>query len=547
MRCAYPNLRNEDIPPFCVHGSLCHNETMNDTTLITALHDPGVYDHPVTDVRLVETHISWVLLTGDYVYKIKKPVDLGFLDFSSLAARRYYCERELALNRRLAPELYLEVVSLTGSPAAPEINGKGEPFEYAVKMRQFDPQQQLDRLLQRGELETRHIDQLADLIAEFHDHIETAGPDSHHGTPEAVWGPMQENFDLIRSRLLDAADQTRLARLYRWSEAQFQRLKGIISQRKRDGFVRNCHGDMHLANITLLDDQVRVFDCIEFNEDLRWIDVMSEIAFTTMDLADRDRPDLAARLLNRYLQGSGDYAGLAMLRLYQVYRALVRAKVAMIRHGQEGLTDDERQQSLAQYRDYARLAESFTRAQTPTLFIAHGVSGSGKTTLTQPLLERYDMIRLRSDVERKRLFGLAEQERSGSATGAGIYTAAASEKTYRRLREVARQILEAGYSTIVDATFLKRHQRQLFSELAVELDLALVILHFHADPALLRQWIRERQAAGKDASEADIQVLEHQLANEEILQGDEARHIITIDSGREDAVQTLIEAVSKLP
>jgi len=516
---------------------------MNQTKLIIALQQPQVYNHPVAEIRLIETHISWLILTGDYAYKIKKPVDFGFLNFSSLDQRKYYCQQELQLNQRLAPELYLEVVALTGTPDHPGINGTGEPLEYAVKMRQFDPKQQLDILLQQDKLSNDHIDQLADTIATFHQQIEIAADDSPFGTPDAAWQPVEENFQQIRPRLQDSNELAQLERLEQWSHEGFDQLKPLFKQRKQAGFIRNCHGDMHLANITLIDDKVTIFDCIEFNENFRWIDVISEIAFTTMDLIDRQRPDLAARLLDRYLQRTGDYAGLALLQFYQVYRALVRAKVAIIRHSQADLTEMKRQASLQQYKDYSQLAEAFTQTKPATLYIAHGVSGSGKTCLSQPLLEHYAMIRLRSDVERKRLFGLTAEAKSQSDTGQGIYKQSASQQTYQRLIELARQTLQAGYSSIVDATFLKREQRQLFHDLAQELGVPFVILHFHADKKLLRQWITKRQAIGKDASEATIEVLEQQLKTEQPLAEDEAEHIIAIDSGRDDAVKSLIAAV----
>ena len=516
---------------------------MTETDLITALQQPQAYNHPVTEIRLLETHISWIILTGDYAYKIKKPVDLGFLNFSTLKLRKHYCEQELQLNQRLAPEIYLEVVSLTGTAEQPQINGSGETFEYAVKMRQFDPEQQLDILLQQDKLSRDHIDQLADTVASFHQQIEIAAKDNPFGTPEAVWYPLQENFDQIRPRLEDKTELARLEHLQQWSKQHFEQLKQVITTRKQNGFIRNCHGDMHLANITLINNKVTVFDCIEFNDNFRWIDVISEIAFTTMDLIDRQHPDLAARLLDRYLQRTGDYAGLALLQFYQVYRALVRAKVAIIRHSQPDLSKAEQQQSLQQYKDYSQLAESFTQLKPATLYIAHGVSGSGKTTLSQPLMERFGMIRLRSDVERKRLFDLAAEAKSKSATDQGIYSQSASRQTYQRLIELSRHTIQAGYSSIVDATFLKREQRQLFHDLAQELGVPFVILHFHADETLLRQWIIERQAAGKDASEATIEVLEHQLKTEQPLTKNEADRIIEIDSGQDDTVDNLITAI----
>lgn len=517
---------------------------MTETKLITALQQAQIYNHSVTEIRLIETHISWIILTGDYAYKIKKPVDLGFLNFSTLKLRKHYCEQELQLNQRLAPDIYLEVVSLTGTAELPQINGSGETFEYAVKMRQFDPEKQLDQLLRQNQLSTDHIDQLADTVASFHQQIEIAAEDNPFGTAEAVWQPVQENFDQIRPRLEDETESARLKQLQQWSQQRFEQLKHVITTRKQNGFIRNCHGDMHLANITLINNKVTVFDCIEFNDNFRWIDAISEIAFTTMDLIDRQRPDLAARLLDRYLQRTGDYAGLALLQFYQVYRALVRAKVAIIRHSQSGLSKSEQKQSLQQFKDYSQLAQSFTQAKHATLYIAHGVSGSGKTTLCQPLLERFGMIRLRSDVERKRLFGMTAENKSQSDTGQGIYTSSASTQTYQRLIELAQYTIRAGYNTIVDATFLKREQRQQFHDLARKLKVEFVIIHFHADEKLLRQWVSERQAIGKDASEATIEVLEQQLKTEQPLTEDEADRIISIDSGRNDAVDRLISAVN---
>ncbi len=519
---------------------------MSDNPLINALLNPEVYDHPAGEIRLFETHISWVILTGDYAYKIKKPVDLGFLDFSSLQQRKYYCEQELLLNRRLAPELYLEVIRLTGTPERPGINGDGEIFEYAVKMRQFDPEQQLDQLLSHNKLTAAHIDQLADSIANFHQQIEIASADTPFGMPESAWLPIEENFQQIRPRLLDATELARLDRLYQWSREQFKQLSHTLEQRKKDGFIRNCHGDMHLANMTLIDGKVTIFDCIEFNDNFRWIDVISEIAFTTMDLIDRKQAGFAARLLNRYLQHTGDYQSLAVLQFYQVYRALVRAKVAIIRSKQPDISREELHQSLQDYRDYSLLAESFTHTDRPMLFIAHGVSGSGKTTLSQPLLEWYGMIRIRSDIERKRLFGLTETMRSSSSTGSGIYTADASKQTYAKLVSLAEDVINVGYSAIVDATFLKREQRQLFHELAQQSGVPFVILHFYADESLLRQWISERLKSGKDASEATIEVLEHQLKTEQTLSNDEADHIINIDSGLDNAAELLITAVDEI-
>jgi len=510
--------------------------------LIAALHEPQRYDHPVERVTLVETHISWVLLTGRYAYKIKKPVDLGFLDFSTLDKRRRFCEEELRLNRRLAPELYLAVVPLTGTPDDPHLGSAGIPIEYAVKMIQFPQEAQLDRVLARGELKSGHIDDLAARLADFHQYAAVAGPESLSGTPERVWHPVNENFEQIRARI-DETQRPPLERLVQWSRTTFEQLRDDFTARKRDGFVRECHGDAHLANMVLMDSRVVPFDCLEFNDNLRWIDVMNEVAFTVMDLEDRGQSAYARRLLNACLERTGDYAGLKVLRFYQVYRALVRAKVAAIRLRQAGLSNVERERIGAGYRGYIELAERYTRPTQPVLMIAHGLSGTGKTTLTQALVEQLGAIRVRSDVERKRLHGLAANARSGSTLNEGLYTAEAGAHTYDRLAELARAITSAGHRVILDATFLRRAQRDRMHALAEELRVPFLILAFTASEPTLRERVVVREQTGVDASEAGLAVLEHQLASADPLTAGEQAQALVINTDKPPSAAELSERV----
>ena len=506
--------------------------------LIQALHRPACYGHPVRDIRLVETHISWILLTGPYAYKIKKPLNLGFLDFSTLEKRRFFCQEELRLNRRLAPLLYLEVVSITGSPASPVLHGTGETIEYAVKMVQFPEQARLDRMLARGELRPEHVDLLAQELAEFHGRAAVAGSDKSFGDPEHVLEPVRQNFTQIRPRI-EAMDQVQLRRLEIWSEMSFDELRKIFESRKRDGFVRECHGDAHLANMVWLEDRVTLFDCLEFNDNLRWIDVMSELAFLVMDLDDRGRPDLARRALNSYLEHTGDYTGLAVFRFYQVYRALVRAKVACIRSSQSGLSEDDNRKVREEYLGYAHLAERYTQPPPAALIITNGLSGSGKTWLSQQLLESLDAIRVRSDIERKRLHGLAPGERSGSGIDSGIYTADANQRTYARLAKLALAILRAGHTVIVDAAFLKHSQRDQLRTVAKEMHVPFVILDIEAPENTLRERLRLRDRQQHEVSEAGLAVLQHQLATREPLADDEQRHALTLDGSASISIAAL--------
>lgn len=480
-------------------------------TLIHALQNPQLYPHPVNSIAVIETHISWVLLTGDYAYKIKKPVNFGFLDFSSLAKRRFYCQEELRLNRRLAANLYLDVVNIYGTEDAPNFLGEGDIIEYAVKMHQFPQSAQLDRLLAVQALTCAHIDELATRIANFHQCIERAPMTVVYGEFDEIIKPVQDNFRHIRQCIKDKDVLPLLQKLEQWSTRTGQALKVVMAQRKQGGFVRECHGDMHLRNIAWFDGNIVIFDCIEFNRSFYWIDVMSEIAFLIMDLEDRQQTRLAQRCLNHYLELTGDYAGLELLRYYKVYRAMVRAKVDALRANQEHTDSEAHKKILQNLKTYLQLAKNYTVILSPCLIITHGLSGSGKTTWTQSLLEVLPAIRIRSDVERKRLFNVSVTEKGETVVGQGIYTNQASEQTYQQLLKFSRQLLQSGYSVIVDAANLRATQRQNFMALAKQLGVKIWILTFKASPNTLRKRVAIRHRQNQDTSDATLAVLEHQM------------------------------------
>lgn len=485
-----------------------------DRTLINALRarlqaDTG---HPVV---LEETHISWVLLTARLAYKIKKPIRLSFVDFSTLALRKHFCEEEMRLNRRLAPALYLGVVPVCGTVLAPRIGGMDEaclPIDYAVCMQRFPPGALLSERLAAGGLLPEHLDRLAQRLADFHRDAPVALPASPTGTAELEFQPVLE----VLKQLQAEGDATQIAAERAWVDGQIHALREFWPTRRRSGAVRECHGDLHLANTVLIGDEVTAFDCIEFDPALRWIDVMSDVAFLTMDLKAHDRSDLAFRFLDAYLQRSGDYPGVRVLRFYEVYRALVRALVARLRSRITGTA------SMAGGPDYLACARRLVQAagDQARLLITHGLSGSGKSTVARQLLEATGAIRLRSDVERKRLFGLDALQRSVEQA-VDIYSPEATRRTFDRLKECARTALQAGYPVIVDAAFLQRAERLAFRALAAELRVPFAVLHCRASEAQLRQRVAARSVDGNDASEANVNVLDHQLASHEPLDGDE--------------------------
>ncbi len=518
----------------------------DDQTLVRALMNPALYDHPIDAFQLIETHISWVLLTGPYAYKIKKPVDLGFLDFSTLERRRFFCEEELRLNRRLAPQLYLAVVPITGSRAAPQIGGGGPVIDYAVKMRQFPQEAQLDRLVELGALRVDQLEALAGDLAAFHHRTDRAPMNSPFGTPERIAKPMRENFEQIQRQLEEPARLDQHRRLGVWSDKDHAAHRETFVKRKAGGLVRECHGDLHLANMVLWEKRIVIFDCLEFDESLRWIDVMSDVAFVTMDLTHRGRPDWANRLLNRYLEESGDYAGLSVLRSYQVYRAMVRAKVASVRR-QQSADDSDRRRLWEEYCGYADLAERYTRPVRPSVVITHGCSGSGKTVLSRAVAQARGAIHVRSDVERKRLFGMAPSARSGSALDAGLYSAEAGARTYQRLADLAGLIVASGYPVMMDAACLQRAQRDLLRAAAREAGTPFVILNLEAPEAVLRRRLFQRHEEGTDASEATLAVLSHQLERREPLATDERAVAVTVQAdGDIDPAAVVTELAARL-
>ncbi|MGZ5050973.1 MAG: bifunctional aminoglycoside phosphotransferase/ATP-binding protein [Methylobacter sp.] len=488
-----------------------------------------------------QTHISWLLLGEQYVYKIKKPVNFGFLDFSSLEKRRFCCEEELRLNKRLAPGLYLDVIPVTGTPERPQLGGAGTAIEYTIKMLRFPAGQLLSEYAEQGRLNHGHIDRLADLVAEFHQAIAQTNESSSYGDSTGIKHWFDENFIHIEPLLENVEQQLQLHRIRQWGEREWHKQADLMQQRKRQGYVRECHGDLHLGNMTMLNGEPTLFDCIEFNPLLRWVDVISEVAFLFIDLLRFGYSRLAYRFLNRYLQQTGDYQGLALLRYYVVYRALVRAKVALLRMAQLPCDSDDAQQAYNQYAAFADLAERFIQPRPIALIIAHGYSGSGKSTLAEQLAVAIGAFQIRSDIERKRLFGYQALAQTGSGIDSGLYTSDAGRKTYRHLKEQAQAVLASGFPAIVDATFLKADQREPFRQLADERGVPFHIVTFSASDLELCRRIERRQ---HDASEATVDVLRNQQQSAEPLSIQEQDVEITIDTELDDASTQLINNFS---
>jgi aminoglycoside phosphotransferase family enzyme/predicted kinase len=507
-----------------------------DASLVRALLRKDAFPHPAGDIELIETHISWVILAGEYGYKIKKPVVLDFLDFGTLEKRHHYCDEELRLNRPSAPEIYLDVVPVTGSAEEPVIGGEGEPLEYAVRMRRFDQDLRLDRQLAAGLLTVGDMKELGQNIAARHAAAQRPDAADRERLTRQTIHYFWENFDHLGGLI----DEEEFDFLHGWMAREIGEHEATLLRRFDDGFVRDCHGDLHLGNLVRLASGITTFDCIEFNPDLRNTDVFADVGFLAMDLTEKGHPDLAAHFLNRYLERSGDYEGAVLLDLFFVYRCLVRAKVAAIR-SRERESEGERAADIREAREYTAMARRQITRGRPVLVLMCGLSGSGKTWLSERFMAALPAIRVRSDVERKRLFGLAETAASDSGIGAGIYTPEASAATYERLFVLAGKLLDARHNVILDAAFLKKERRDAARAVATSASLDAVLVYPAAPADVLRARIAKRATLKDEASEADLAVLEHQLGTAEEPVADESA--LVIDTSGDIDIEELVKTI----
>lgn len=496
--------------------------------LVAHLSRASAYPHSVHGpIAVHETHISWIFLAGHFAYKIKKPITTDFLDYGSLEKRHHACCEELRLDSRYADGLYLEVVPVTFEDGQVRMDGDAQPIDFAVRMRRFAEGTLLSERIEADQINIDEMIQLGTSIADFHRHAPVTREADDCVLGE-IFDQAMANLRCFRDVAIRDQDAT-LSQLQKWTEKTSKELRDLFRRRISDGFIRECHGDLHCDNIVFWQDHWVPFDGIEFNPKYSWIDVLSDISFLVMDLQHRRRHDLSACLLNAYLEQSGDYEALPLLRWYMVYRALVRAKVSLMRGKQTAGDSQQSSKQLATTRDLLSLASELMQPASRHLWITHGVSGSGKTTGSLQLVKAHAAIRLRSDVERKRLFRTSQANQPTVGYGQGMYSATASEATYQVLMRKARAILQAGFSVVVDAAFLKHGDRQRFQAMAKEENAAFQILTFHVDDAVLRRRVLDRSLVHNDASDADLSVLERQLIEQEPLTDDELN--LTVETG----------------
>jgi uncharacterized protein len=501
-----------------------------DTTLpllIQHMLEPEFYPHAVqTPIQLLQTHISYVLLTGEFVYKVKKPVNFGFLDFSTLAKRKQFCHEELRLNQRGAAELYLEVVPVTLDNEVWVLNGAGEPVEFLVKMRQFPQEALLSAMDDCGALTEQHVIDLAKTLDEFHRTAPTNDYILSFGEVVKVQQALDENYAQTVKYIGVAQTQLQFNETKAYTDKLFAEQEALFKDRIQKKMIRECHGDLHLRNICYWHNKILLFDCIEFNEAFRFVDVMYDVAFCVMDLDARDRFIFSNLFLNTYLEETGDWEGLQVLPLYLSRQAYVRAKVTSFLLDDPGIPESGKQESQDTASRYYRLAWQYTQPKWGKLLIMSGLSGSGKSTTARQIARATGAIHIRSDAVRKHLAGLSIHQRgdAGGEYGSGVYTPEMTQKTYDRLLELGVLLTTQGFTIILDAKYDRQTLRQAVIEAAKHANLPLQIVQCKAPESVLRDRLHQRTG---DIADATANLLDAQIkANEPLTESEQTIAIV---------------------
>ena len=501
---------------------------MEISALISQMQQSEFYPHPVADnIELVQTHVSYVLLTGDYAYKLKKSVNFGFLDYSTLEKRKHFLDAEISLNSAIAPELYLEVIPITQEGEKFILNGSGKPVAYTLKMRQFPQENLFINLFDAGKLSIEKMEELGKIVAEFHKNAVTNEYISSFGKVEKIRQAFDENYAQTQGYIGRAQTQEQLTATQAYTDNFFAEREDLFNSRINNNKIKECHGDLHLKNICLWQDKIQLFDRIEFNEPFRFVDVIYDVAFAMMDLEAKGKQDFANAFLNTYLEETGDWEGLPLLPLYLSRQAYVRAKVTSFLLDDPAIPETVKQEASQTATNYYKQAWEYTQRKSGKLILMSGLSGSGKTTVAKTIARNTGAIHIRSDAVRKHIAGIA-LEATGSDT---IYTPQMNQKTYDRLLELGVMLVQEGFTVILDAKYDRIDYRHKVIDAIKLHNISLQIIHCTAPLEVLRDRLNQRSG---DISDATADLLTTQQAKAEAFTQEEQVYVTTIDTSNTD-------------
>ena len=510
--------------------------TQTDTSkLIEQMQQSEFYPHStVESIELVQTHISYVFLTGDYAYKLKKAINFGFLDFSTLDKRQHFLAEEIRLNESIAPELYLEVLPITQTGDRYSLGGEGEVVEYVLKMRQFPQENLFVNLFAAGKLDIKQMEELGKIVAQFHSQAETNDYIRSFGTVAKISESFDENYQQTEKYIGIVQTQTQFDETKAYTDRFFAEKDALFESRRENNQIKECHGDLHLKNICLWQDQIQLFDRIEFNEPFRFVDIMYDVAFAVMDLEARDRKDLANAFLNTYLEQTGDWFGLQLLPLYLSRQAYVRAKVTSFLLDDPGIPQKVKEEAAKTAADYYQQAWAYTQNRSGKIILMSGLSGAGKTTVAKEIARNINAIHIRSDAIRKHLAGIPLNEKGGEE----IYSAEMSQQTYSKMLELGILLANIGFSVILDGKYDRVALRQKAIATAKDNNLPLKIINCTAPTEVLRDRLDQRSG---DISDATTELLSSQQAKAEDFTEEEKPYVSTIDTSKVDWQENLLD------
>jgi len=493
--------------------------------LIRAMSDPAIYPHRPAGVEVIQTHISVVFIAGDLVYKVKKPVNFGFLDYTTLEKRQHFCHQEVILNSRFSERIYLGVVEICSGPGGINLRGGGDAVEAAVVMRHIPQDRTMIRMLEDDKITPEILDRLADRLAFFHS-VAATGPEiSLFGSSDVIRRNLAENFEQTVPFVGSTIDRETHEAVVSLSFAFLETHEDLIAMRMKGGFIRDCHGDLHLEHVVIL-DEIMLYDCIEFNDRFRYSDTASDLGFLLMDLDFRGYPAYADRIARRYARTSGDRDVLKLLGLYRSYRAFVRGKVLSFSLEEPEISPEEKAAAAGTATDYFRLARSYLVPPLhPALIVTSGLMASGKSFMAAQLAKRLGIVPLRSDEVRKELHGLTPAEHQLDKFRQGIYTPGATDLTYRALLDEARRELEQGKSVIVDASFSRLADRKAALEVAQAAGARFRLIECTAPDDVIRSRLTARAGKRDEPSDGRWEIFpQHKAAYEPVRAEESSYH-----------------------